>query len=394
MSDFVPCLEVISVPLRRVEAAPWPLEFAEGARLPLEDGAVVGREIKARFRVPMSSVGRQHVRFEFKHARWWVLELGTANGTFLNGLRFKDAELRHGDVLELPFGFVLRVLLQDSGSDTNVEMERELLEFPDDEARWSVWADWLLERGVPLGRRLSTAERDPDDDARALGTMATFFREGWLEPEWRHGFPVSVVVRDPGNSYLMGGLQAGLLLELLFREPAFRFVRRVEVDLVSFVRTALWAQLRTEVEVLGDVLAEAKLPRWLTAVRVGPMPIAELKLVQALPVRLEFFVAPHASLEVLRATPSLKVHPAVGRSVGLTTEEPNVIARLDEATVRIESAAAVQIVFQQGRWRVEDLRGGEHLALRLNGRPSPHGTLRDGDLIEIFDELSLRFRMR
>jgi pSer/pThr/pTyr-binding forkhead associated (FHA) protein len=43
-----------------------------------------------------------HVRFQFVHGIWWVEDLNSTNGTFLNGLRmFKAQRLKKGDKIRI-----------------------------------------------------------------------------------------------------------------------------------------------------------------------------------------------------------------------------------------------------------------------------------------------------
>ncbi|MEJ7597632.1 MAG: GGDEF domain-containing protein [Kofleriaceae bacterium] len=79
-----------------------------GRRIPLlEVQYVVGRDTDAGLVVSRSSVSRQHARlFSDEHAGWWVEDLGSTNGTFVNEIRvsgvtqLSDADqVRFGDAI-------------------------------------------------------------------------------------------------------------------------------------------------------------------------------------------------------------------------------------------------------------------------------------------------------
>lgn len=76
---------------------------ATGAHLALDESAVVGRGPAVRVRVEDSGVSREHAALRRKDGCWWVQDLGSANGTFVNGMPATvSTRLRDGD--ELSFG--------------------------------------------------------------------------------------------------------------------------------------------------------------------------------------------------------------------------------------------------------------------------------------------------
>lgn len=86
-----------------------------GTRLALGESGVVGRGPTARLRVTNGGVSREHASLLRREGAWWIQDLGSANGTFVNGLPANvPMRLRHGD--ELSFGparFVFRSLGED-----------------------------------------------------------------------------------------------------------------------------------------------------------------------------------------------------------------------------------------------------------------------------------------
>jgi pSer/pThr/pTyr-binding forkhead associated (FHA) protein len=71
--------------------------------------AIVGRAHGNTVRIPSAEVSRQHCRLRLKDGLVTVEDMGSVNGTFLNGRRVTDAEyVRPGDQLEVgPVKFVV-----------------------------------------------------------------------------------------------------------------------------------------------------------------------------------------------------------------------------------------------------------------------------------------------
>ena len=77
----------------------------EGSAFTLRPGMVVGRRDGADIRLEDNFVSAEHARLTREGGRWWVTDLGTTNGTFVNGARIvRPTELSAGD--EVRFGQV------------------------------------------------------------------------------------------------------------------------------------------------------------------------------------------------------------------------------------------------------------------------------------------------
>jgi pSer/pThr/pTyr-binding forkhead associated (FHA) protein len=70
--------------------------------------AVVGRSHGNAVRIPSAQVSRQHCRFRLEKGLVYLDDLGSVNGTFLNGLRVRGTQVvRPGDHIEIgPIRFV------------------------------------------------------------------------------------------------------------------------------------------------------------------------------------------------------------------------------------------------------------------------------------------------
>src|SRR6185295_13335163 len=82
--------------LRLIPASGSPIEVARDS--------MVGREPSCEIVVTDGSVSRRHARIESRGASWFVVDQGSANGTFLDSQRVAETVLRHGQ--ELRFGAV------------------------------------------------------------------------------------------------------------------------------------------------------------------------------------------------------------------------------------------------------------------------------------------------
>lgn len=75
-----------------------------------KDVTVIGRREDADLRIPLSDVSRKHCRL-MKDGDYLIVEdLGSSNGTYVNGQRIHEAELHPGDQLFVgPMQFVVQI---------------------------------------------------------------------------------------------------------------------------------------------------------------------------------------------------------------------------------------------------------------------------------------------
>ncbi len=83
-----------------------------GISYPLEDFNLVGRSPDATIRISDAGISRQHATIRREGKYFWVTDLGSANGSFVNDLMVTAARaLRHGDRIQ--FGSSQFVFSQD-----------------------------------------------------------------------------------------------------------------------------------------------------------------------------------------------------------------------------------------------------------------------------------------
>jgi EAL domain-containing protein (putative c-di-GMP-specific phosphodiesterase class I) len=79
----------------------------------------LGRMSAAHFVVPSGQISRLHAEIYRRPDGLRIRDLGSTNGTFLNGRRIQDAELAHGDIINLAHQ-ELRFLMEDE-EETNLD---------------------------------------------------------------------------------------------------------------------------------------------------------------------------------------------------------------------------------------------------------------------------------
>jgi predicted component of type VI protein secretion system len=83
----------------------------------VKDQSVLGRDPSCEIVVADGSVSRRHARLEHRGADWWVVDQGSANGTYVNSQRVAEQALKNGQ--ELRFGaLAFRVDLRDDPEAT------------------------------------------------------------------------------------------------------------------------------------------------------------------------------------------------------------------------------------------------------------------------------------
>lgn len=79
----------------RARLRPRSLPVLVGAQL------VVGRSRACQVVLGDETVSRRHAELRFRDGRWMLRDLGSSNGTYVNGRRVVEAEVRPGDLVQL-----------------------------------------------------------------------------------------------------------------------------------------------------------------------------------------------------------------------------------------------------------------------------------------------------
>ena len=81
---------------------------------------VIGRREDCDFRIPLGEVSRKHCRLVRDGQQFRVEDLGSSNGTYVNGKRIQEASLNPGDTFQIgPLAFVLQVDGQPEDEEVN-----------------------------------------------------------------------------------------------------------------------------------------------------------------------------------------------------------------------------------------------------------------------------------
>jgi len=81
---------------------PGRARLARGEQIRVTSGATLGRSPESGIRVEEDSVSARHAAIRFESGRWWLEDLGSTNGTYVNQMRVTGrAPLREGDVVQV-----------------------------------------------------------------------------------------------------------------------------------------------------------------------------------------------------------------------------------------------------------------------------------------------------
>jgi pSer/pThr/pTyr-binding forkhead associated (FHA) protein len=85
-----------------VRAAGRVLEVLGEQRAPLDRPLLIGRDATCDLVIPHQTMSRQYARLDVQNGGWWVEDLGSASGTWVNGRRATGrVRLSDGDRLQL-----------------------------------------------------------------------------------------------------------------------------------------------------------------------------------------------------------------------------------------------------------------------------------------------------
>lgn len=96
--------EPVTPPIKREmpKAAPlWQVKamtgVISGRMFPIEGTNVIGRDPHCDIVVGGAHVSRRHAEFSIRSGALWVKDLGSSNGSFVNGKRYEEVALQNGD---------------------------------------------------------------------------------------------------------------------------------------------------------------------------------------------------------------------------------------------------------------------------------------------------------
>ncbi len=120
---------------------------------------VIGRRRDCDLRIPIMSVSRRHCQLNADEGVLKIRDLGSQNGTFLNGKRVDEAEIHAGDAIRIgPLTFVVQI-----------NREPENVSLPMTEAE-----EWPKKKRAPakdVGDEQFANFQEPDKSGSAAGEL-------------------------------------------------------------------------------------------------------------------------------------------------------------------------------------------------------------------------------
>jgi sigma-B regulation protein RsbU (phosphoserine phosphatase) len=90
------CESIAAMPSLKVLSGPNPDEV-----FPVKSGDSLGRDPANEITIPAPGISRKHVQFVVEHGETWIVDLGSVNGTFVNGEKVTRHKLAEGDTIAL-----------------------------------------------------------------------------------------------------------------------------------------------------------------------------------------------------------------------------------------------------------------------------------------------------
>lgn len=378
-----------------------------GDAIELPDGKatlVFGRSPKATLVFDDPLVSARHCELAGDGVFWRLKDLGTESGTQVNGrpIRYPRA-LFDGDLVK----FGLAELRFRTEVRTDDPLLREAISRDPDAAEpWLVYADWLLERGDPLGERMAAARTGGRlDHGSWLGPLGERLFQGELEIDWHLGFARRVTFRQVVGQLPWDWHDA---VSTFLRTRVAQFLRELTIDVPRLRSRTGPLELDELIDAQRLVATLPTLPSTIERVSLGyrladaPQHLSCVaELAERLP-RLRglsvFTVARTARLRVLSSADGARL---IGIAEG---------ARSLTAVTRVRRSTATQLHFESppgipfiadgnpchfapadGMWRLfaGRLRG----EVRVNNHATSVFQLLPGDLISVPGACTLRFEV-
>ena len=99
----------------------------QGGEFPVQPGKeiIVGRSSDLDMVLVEDMVSRKHARINLQNDGIWIEDLGSTNGTFVNGEKIKRARLKEGDRILIGTS-ILKVIAGDGSPESTTDAKRDL----------------------------------------------------------------------------------------------------------------------------------------------------------------------------------------------------------------------------------------------------------------------------
>ena len=165
---------------------PAAIEITDGAeaighRLELAaGGAVLGRSTDADLTVAVAQLSRRHARFEHRNDQWWLTDLGSTNGTWVNGEPIGERPVALGDGDQIVLGGVVSVRFADDDATRRGPRIGRLVGLWLDPDTDAVWID-AVRLEPPLSARQLDLLRLLIDRSNEIVDRPTIVAEVWAD---------------------------------------------------------------------------------------------------------------------------------------------------------------------------------------------------------------------
>lgn len=383
----------------RLAPAGDPIELPEGRAT-----LVFGRSPKCTLVFDDALVSARHVEVTGDGVFWRVRDLGTEPGTRVNDRPIAwPRALFDGDVLQ--FGRAQLRFRSEVRAEDPV-LKAAIASDPDAPEPWLVYADWLLERGDPLGERMAAARSGGRlDHASWLGPLGERLFQGELEIDWHLGLARRATFRQVVGQLAYDWHDA---VSTLLRTRVAQFLRELVIDVPRLRSGPRPLEIEELVDAQRLIASLPSLPPTLERISLGyrigehPGPVVCIEELASRLPRLRgqsvFVTVRHARLRVVSTADGIKL---IGLGEGVRVLSAVTRVRRSSPThLHFESPPGIPFIADgnpchfapgDGTWRLfaGRLRG----EVRVNNHATSVYQLLPGDLITLQNGCTLRFEV-
>lgn len=155
-------------------------ESANGERIVIADGQTIGRVAEQDITFAVPEVSRSHAKVIVRSGSWWLRDLGSKNGTFVNGAALGDEPVGLGDGDSVVFAGAIDLIFHDPAATPIAPRIGRLAGVWIDPQTDAVWVD-ATRTEPPLSARQLALLKQLDQHVGEVVTRADIVAEVWAD---------------------------------------------------------------------------------------------------------------------------------------------------------------------------------------------------------------------